>query len=234
MIVTVAPPAVIVVAPLIAAEPNTIAPELASSAAISTASKPSVPPAPAPLASAAVPIFKSVAFSTARNVSVVPPLIKSPPAEFKSISSDTSVTLVSPVIDVFPSTVKSLSAARVKVILAPSISAAAVVPKVPVVTISTSPVAASTAPSVVLLLSVRKIPPVPVAALRVIVPDAVTLISAAPVAPIAPPSAVAVKVKFPAVTSEVLLVIFPVIARISSAFATTLTVPRPIPAASVI
>ena len=101
LIVTAAPPAVIDVAPLIVAEPNIIAPEVSSRAAMSTASKPRVPPAPPALTSAAVPIFKFVRFSTARTVSVVPPLMRSPPAEFKSISSDTKVTLVSPVIEVF-------------------------------------------------------------------------------------------------------------------------------------
>ena len=139
LIVTAEPPLLMVVTPLIEAEPKTIEPEDGSSAAISTASKPNVPAVVVPVISAVVPIESLVPFSTARRVKVVPPLIRSPPAEFKSISSEIRVTLVSPVIEVFGSTVNSLSAASVKVIFLPTISSKVVVPNVPVVTISTSP-----------------------------------------------------------------------------------------------
>ena len=78
-------------------------------------------------------------------------------------------------------------------------------------------------------------PPVPVEAVAVSVPPKVTLMSLpAPVAPMAAPAALAVNVRLPAVTADVLSVMLPVIARRSSALATTFTVPNPMPLASVI
>ena len=108
-----------------------------------------------------------------------------------------------------------MSAAIVSVTSSPTISRPSEVVNVPAAVISTSPplvTSALIAPTVrVGSESLIYIPPVPSAALAVKVPLTVVLIFV-PEAPIAASVAVAVNVRLPAVTADVLSVMFPVIA----------------------